>query len=111
MNATAEPDLDNDLIVLSDDDGRLPAESRGPVHHPWSPLAAGLLGPAERGPACVTCSDEGRVGVIVAAPADPYAPALAETDDGDEEVDVTLVAPVAPGDRILIHAGTAIARL
>jgi len=28
-----------------------------------------------------------------------------------EEVDVTLVEPVEPGDRVLVHAGVAIARI
>ena len=36
--------------------------------------------------------------------------ALCRDDDGTEhEVAVELVAPVAPGDRVLVHAGIAIA--
>jgi hydrogenase maturation factor len=38
--------------------------------------------------------------------------ALCADDDGNSEtVETDLVAPVAPGDRLLVHAGTAIARL
>jgi len=38
--------------------------------------------------------------------------ALCAAEDGKSEtVEIDLVAPVARGDRILVHAGTAIARL
>jgi hydrogenase maturation factor len=38
--------------------------------------------------------------------------ALCSDDEGNSEtVEIDLVAPVAPGDRLLVHAGTAIARL
>ena len=37
--------------------------------------------------------------------------ALCEADDGEHTtVEIALVAPVAPGDRLLVHAGTAIGR-
>ena len=35
----------------------------------------------------------------------------AEPDGATSEVDTTLVEPVAPGARVLVHAGVAIARL
>lgn len=60
---------------------------------------------------CITCSDEGRVGEVLTPPAGQFMPALVRTDRGEEEVDVTLVGEVAPGDLILIHAGGAIARI
>jgi hypothetical protein len=99
-------DIDNDLIVLSDEDGCLSAASPADVHHP---LAAGLGGPG--GERCVTCSDEGRPGRVVAPPAEPFGPALVATDTGQEEVDTTLVGDVAAGDELLIHAGMALAKL
>ena len=37
--------------------------------------------------------------------------ACRDADDALHEVDVDLVAPVASGDRVLVHAGVAIARL
>jgi hydrogenase maturation factor len=38
--------------------------------------------------------------------------ALCKDDDGNSEtVEIELVAPVAPGARLLVHAGTAIASL
>jgi hypothetical protein len=68
---------------------------------------------------CVTCSDEGRLGEVI-KPADGFFDpacgagldnrALVRTADGEEVVDVTLVAPVVPGDLVLVHAGTAITR-
>lgn len=57
---------------------------------------------------CITCSDEGRLGEVIAV-AGEWLPALVRTADGEEEVDVTVVGEVGPGDLILIHAGSAIA--
>jgi hydrogenase maturation factor len=37
--------------------------------------------------------------------------AAVRTSRGVEQVDTTLVAPVGPGDLVLVHAGTAIAVL
>jgi phosphoheptose isomerase/hydrogenase maturation factor len=55
---------------------------------------------------CITCSDEGRVGEVLDT-ADRGL-AMVRTADGDEEVDVTLVAPVQVGDLVLVHAGAAL---
>ncbi|MDP9228512.1 MAG: HypC/HybG/HupF family hydrogenase formation chaperone [Actinomycetota bacterium] len=65
---------------------------------------------------CITCGD---VAVAMqAVSVDPergLALCRAESDgdgDGDSEtVETELVAPVRAGDRLLVHAGTAIARL
>jgi hydrogenase maturation factor len=54
---------------------------------------------------CVTCSDEGVEMRVLEAGDD----GLARCDGG--EVMVDLVGPVVPGDRVLVHAGVAIARL
>jgi hypothetical protein len=53
---------------------------------------------------CVTCSDEGRLGEVV-------APGRVRTADGFEPVDTMLVDPVEPGDLLLVHAGLAITKL
>ncbi len=58
---------------------------------------------------CITCSDEGRLGEVVAAPEGLFEPARVRTADGLEDVDVTIVGQVLPGDLLVIHAGTAIA--
>ncbi len=55
---------------------------------------------------CITCSDEGRIGEVAAV----VGPGLASvrTAQGVEEVDTTLVEPVAAGSLVLVHAGVAI---
>lgn len=58
---------------------------------------------------CVTCSDEGRVGEVVAVVGSNDATVRVAGDV--EAVDVTLVGPVVPGELVLVHAGTAIALL
>jgi hypothetical protein len=58
---------------------------------------------------CVTCSDEGRLGEVAGAPVDGQAPV--RTARGIENVCTTLVDPVAPGELVLVHAGTAISRV
>src|SRR5258707_8317666 len=62
---------------------------------------------------CVTCSDEGRLGEVVDAPADGLDPGMAavRTARGIENVVTTLVDPVAPCELLLVHAGTAISRV
>ncbi len=59
---------------------------------------------------CITCADEGVEVTVLATAAD----GLVSCEDGNGvagEVDVALVGDVAPGDRLLVHAGVAIARL
>ena len=57
--------------------------------------------------ACITCSDEGRPGEVLTRRR--HGMASVRTASGVERVDTTLVAPVDPGDLVLVHAGTAIA--
>jgi hydrogenase expression/formation protein HypC len=58
---------------------------------------------------CITCGDEAvplRVVQVDAA----RELALCENEDGERTtVEIALVAPVAAGDQLLVHAGTAIA--
>lgn len=58
---------------------------------------------------CITCSDEGVEVRVVRARADDMAECL---DGGGVagEIDTTLVGQVIPGERLLVHAGVAIAR-
>jgi hypothetical protein len=58
---------------------------------------------------CVTCSDEGRLGEVVTASADGMA--SVRTAEGVETVATTLVDPVAAGELVLVHAGTAISKV
>ena len=59
---------------------------------------------------CITCGDHA-VDLRVVSVDDERGLALCADDaGGSAEVDVLLVAPVVPGERLLVHAGTAIAR-
>jgi len=60
---------------------------------------------------CITCGDVA-IPLTVMRLDDERGLALCADEDGmSETVEIDLVAPVGPGDRILVHAGTAIARL
>ncbi len=60
---------------------------------------------------CITCGDVA-IPLTVLRLDEGRGLALCADDDGKSEtVEIDLVAPVAPGDRLLVHAGTAIARL
>jgi hydrogenase maturation factor len=59
---------------------------------------------------CITCGDEA-VALRVVRIDEQRELALCENDDGERTtVEIALVAPVAPDDVLLVHAGTAIAR-
>jgi hydrogenase maturation factor len=60
---------------------------------------------------CVTCGDDG-VPMRVLRVDVTRDLALCEHDDGAHEtVEIALVGPVDAGDLLLVHAGTALARL
>jgi hydrogenase expression/formation protein HypC len=60
---------------------------------------------------CVTCGDDG-VPMQVVRIDEVRGLALCADDDGSRQtVETALVEPVAPGDILLVHAGTALARL
>jgi hydrogenase assembly chaperone HypC/HupF len=60
---------------------------------------------------CITCGDVA-IPMNVLRLDEERGLALCADDDGNSEtVEIDLVAPVAPGDKLLVHAGTAIARL
>jgi hypothetical protein len=60
---------------------------------------------------CITCSDEGRPAEVVGVGVDPLAAVLVRTAQGQEHIDATLVGEVAPGDLLLVHAGSALTRI
>ncbi|MDP9116733.1 MAG: hydrogenase assembly protein HupF [Actinomycetota bacterium] len=60
---------------------------------------------------CVTCSDEGRLAEVIAAPQGRFGQALVRTATGEELIDVTVVSPVQFGDLVIVHAGAALTRL
>lgn len=106
------------LLWLDDPDPRVPATGGFVLfyHLLWELTHvcfehAGLLKPGrcDDEAACVTCSDEGRLGEVVSAPVDGQAPV--RTARGVEYVVTALVDPVAAGELVLVHAGTAISRV
>jgi hydrogenase maturation factor len=59
---------------------------------------------------CITCGDEAVPLRVLKVDADRDL-ALCEDDGGRHTtVEIALVLPVAPGEQLLVHAGTAIAR-
>jgi len=69
-----------------------------------------VTGPAcSAEPGCITCGD---VAVALTVAAVDGADATCRDDQGRQELVATeLVGDVAPGDRVLVHAGVAIERL
>jgi hypothetical protein len=64
--------------------------------------------PVCEGEVCITCSDEGVLAEVVVGDGPE---ARVRTAEGPRTVDVTLVGEVAPNDLLLVHAGSAIARV
>jgi hydrogenase maturation factor len=60
---------------------------------------------------CVTCSDEGVAMRVVAVDEDRALALCAAPDGARTSVEVALVGAVAPGDALLVHAGTALTRI
>ena len=59
---------------------------------------------------CITCGDEAIQMRVFRIDAErELALCAAEGDGGRSTVEIALVAPVSEGDRLLVHAGTAIA--
>jgi hydrogenase assembly chaperone HypC/HupF len=73
--------------------------------------AAALAPTCDYTTGCITCGDVA-IPLTVLRLDEERGLALCSDDDGKSEtVEIDLVAPVAPGDRLLVHAGTALARL
>ena len=109
------------VLWLDDPDPRVPATGGFVLfyHLLWELTHvcfehSGLLKPDTENSACadevcVTCSDEGRLGEVLTASTDGQA--AVRTARGVENVVTTLIDPVATGELVLVHAGTAISRV
>ena len=104
------------VLWLDDPDPRVPATGGFVLfyHLLWELTHvcfehSGLLKPECTEDVCVTCSDEGRVGEVVTAAGDGMA--SVRTSRGVENVATALIDPVAAGELVLVHAGTAISRM
>ncbi|HEX4759178.1 MAG TPA: HypC/HybG/HupF family hydrogenase formation chaperone [Thermoleophilaceae bacterium] len=58
---------------------------------------------------CITCGDEAIEMTVVRVDEARQLALCADAEDRKETVEIALVAPVGPGDQLLVHAGTAIA--
>jgi D-sedoheptulose 7-phosphate isomerase len=68
----------------------------------------GLLAEGCTDEVCVTCGDVALAGAVVRVDG---ATGLVRTAQGEEEADLSLVAPVAPGELVLVHGGVALERV
>jgi hydrogenase maturation factor len=60
---------------------------------------------------CITCGDDGVPMTVVQVDLDRGLALCAGEDGTRASVETALVEPVGPGDRLLVHAGTALTRL
>jgi hydrogenase maturation factor len=60
---------------------------------------------------CITCGDEGIPMTILAVDLERGLALCTDENNQHSTVETFLVEPVAVGDELLVHAGTAIARL
>jgi hydrogenase maturation factor len=60
---------------------------------------------------CITCGDDGIPMTVLRVDAGRSLALCTTEDEQSASVEIALVEPVAPGDRLLVHAGTAIARV
>jgi hydrogenase maturation factor len=104
------------VLWLDDPDPRVPATGGFVLfyHLLWELTHvcfehSGLLKPECAEQVCVTCSDEGRIGEVVSPSADGMA--AVRTARGVESVATALIDPVAAGELVVVHAGTAISRI
>lgn len=72
---------------------------------------SGFAGEACASQHCITCGDDGVPMAVVRVDGTRGLALCAQEDGTRETVETALVDPVAPGDRLLVHAGTALVRL
>ena len=60
---------------------------------------------------CITCGDDGDPMIVVRVDPERGLALCAGEDGVRSSVEIALVEPVLAGERLLVHAGTAIARL
>jgi hypothetical protein len=60
---------------------------------------------------CITCGDDGEAVIVLRVDSERGLALCAGADGSRLTVEVALVEPVRPQDKLLVHAGTALARL
>jgi hydrogenase maturation factor len=69
-----------------------------------------VIEPACEAHHCITCGDDGTPMTVLRVDHKRGLALCGADDETRQTVETALVGPVAPGDRLLVHAGTAIAR-
>ncbi len=75
------------------------------------PAPDGLTTNCEHEPGCITCGDEASELRVLSIDSQRGLALCADRGGSRSTVETALVAPVSVGDTLLVHAGTAIARL
>ena len=60
---------------------------------------------------CITCGDDGEPMTVLRVDEERVLALCGDEAGGHHTVEIALVAPVSPGDRLLVHAGTALVQL
>ena len=94
---------------MSEERNLVEAQLIAPTRELTSPKGTIYCSPTSNGH-CITCSDEALQVRVLSVDGDAGV-ALVELGEGTEEVDVSLVEEVAPGDLLLVHGGVAIAAM
>jgi hydrogenase maturation factor len=71
---------------------------------------SGVHDACDSGQGCITCGDQASELGVIAVDAARGLAVCADDTGAESEVETLLVEPVSPGERLLVHAGTAIAR-
>jgi len=106
--------VDGEAFAVATDDVRVAQEVIATANHELWELVhvffehEGLLRESCTDEVCVTCGD---VAVPAAVVSVSGSAAVVRTALGEEAADVTLVAPVAPGELVLVHGGVALERV
>jgi D-sedoheptulose 7-phosphate isomerase len=106
--------IDEETFAVASEDARVAQEVVETAYHELWELVhvffehEGLLAEGCSGEVCVTCGDVALPAAVVRVHG---TAALVRTAQGEEEADVTLVAPVEPGELLLVHGGVALQRV
>lgn len=106
--------VDGEEFGVATEDARVAQEVMETAYHELWELVhvffehEGLLQEGCADEVCLTCGDVALPGAVVRVSG---TSALVRTAEGEETADVTLVAPVAPGELVLVHGGVALERV
>ena len=106
--------VDGEAFAVETDDALVAQEVIETAYHELWELVhvffehEGLLQEGCTDDVCVTCGDVALPAAIVSVRG---STATVWTEQGEEEADVTLVAPIGPGELVLVHGGVALERV